>query len=136
LMSLTGDPDGSAYRSGVSVFDIMTGLQAKACPRSARCCPEHCSSWSSDSHPAGSWGRSRHYPDGSHLADPSGGRWPRRSSGRTPVARRAAGPSSSPEPTAGYPVRGRAREGATPRRVEAAAPRTRDDPGLRPRSYA
>lgn len=28
LMSLTGDPDGSAYRSGVSVFDIMTGLQA------------------------------------------------------------------------------------------------------------
>jgi crotonobetainyl-CoA:carnitine CoA-transferase CaiB-like acyl-CoA transferase len=28
LMSLTGDPEGSAYRSGVSVFDIMTGLQA------------------------------------------------------------------------------------------------------------
>lgn len=28
LMSLTGDPDGSAYRSGVSVFDIMTGMQA------------------------------------------------------------------------------------------------------------
>jgi crotonobetainyl-CoA:carnitine CoA-transferase CaiB-like acyl-CoA transferase len=27
-MSLTGDPQGSAYRSGVSVFDIMTGLQA------------------------------------------------------------------------------------------------------------
>ncbi|MCU1481006.1 MAG: carnitine dehydratase [Subtercola sp.] len=28
LMSLTGDPDGPAYRSGASVFDIMTGLQA------------------------------------------------------------------------------------------------------------
>ena len=28
LMSLTGDPDGPAYRSGVSVFDIMTGLHA------------------------------------------------------------------------------------------------------------
>ena len=28
LMSLTGDAAGSAYRSGVSVFDIMTGLQA------------------------------------------------------------------------------------------------------------
>lgn len=28
LMSLTGDPDGPAYRSGVSVFDIMTGMQA------------------------------------------------------------------------------------------------------------
>ncbi|GGA64641.1 CoA transferase [Pseudoclavibacter endophyticus] len=28
LMSLTGDPDGPAYRSGVSVFDIMTGLQS------------------------------------------------------------------------------------------------------------
>jgi crotonobetainyl-CoA:carnitine CoA-transferase CaiB-like acyl-CoA transferase len=28
LMSLTGDPDGKAYRSGVSVFDIMTGMQA------------------------------------------------------------------------------------------------------------
>lgn len=28
LMSLTGDPEGPAYRSGVSVFDIMTGMQA------------------------------------------------------------------------------------------------------------
>jgi crotonobetainyl-CoA:carnitine CoA-transferase CaiB-like acyl-CoA transferase len=28
LMSLTGDPSGPAYRSGVSVFDIMTGMQA------------------------------------------------------------------------------------------------------------
>ena len=28
LMSLTGDPHGQAYRSGVSVFDIMTGMQA------------------------------------------------------------------------------------------------------------
>ena len=28
LMSLTGEPDGPAYRSGVSVFDIMTGMQA------------------------------------------------------------------------------------------------------------
>lgn len=28
LMSLTGDPNGSPYRSGVSVFDIMTGMQA------------------------------------------------------------------------------------------------------------
>jgi crotonobetainyl-CoA:carnitine CoA-transferase CaiB-like acyl-CoA transferase len=28
LMSLTGDPEGSAYRSGVSVFDIMSGLQS------------------------------------------------------------------------------------------------------------
>jgi crotonobetainyl-CoA:carnitine CoA-transferase CaiB-like acyl-CoA transferase len=28
LMSLTGDPAGPAYRSGASVFDIMTGLQA------------------------------------------------------------------------------------------------------------
>jgi crotonobetainyl-CoA:carnitine CoA-transferase CaiB-like acyl-CoA transferase len=27
-MSLTGSPDGPAYRSGVSVFDIMTGMQA------------------------------------------------------------------------------------------------------------
>lgn len=28
LMSLTGDPEGPAYRSGISVFDIMTGLHA------------------------------------------------------------------------------------------------------------
>lgn len=28
LMSLTGDPGGPAYRSGVSVFDVMTGMQA------------------------------------------------------------------------------------------------------------
>jgi crotonobetainyl-CoA:carnitine CoA-transferase CaiB-like acyl-CoA transferase len=28
LMSLTGDPEGPAYRSGVSVFDITTGLQS------------------------------------------------------------------------------------------------------------
>lgn len=28
LMSLTGDPDGPSYRSGVSVFDITTGLQS------------------------------------------------------------------------------------------------------------
>lgn len=28
LMSLTGDADGSPFRSGVSVFDIMTGMQA------------------------------------------------------------------------------------------------------------
>jgi crotonobetainyl-CoA:carnitine CoA-transferase CaiB-like acyl-CoA transferase len=28
LMSLTGDPDGPGYRSGVSVFDITTGLQS------------------------------------------------------------------------------------------------------------
>ncbi|GEK79183.1 CaiB/BaiF CoA transferase family protein [Agrococcus baldri] len=28
LMSLTGDKDGPAYRSGVSVFDIMSGLQS------------------------------------------------------------------------------------------------------------
>ena len=28
LMSLTGDPHGPAYRSGVPVFDIMTGMQA------------------------------------------------------------------------------------------------------------
>lgn len=28
LMSLTGDPEGPAFRSGVSVFDIMTGMQA------------------------------------------------------------------------------------------------------------
>lgn len=26
LMSLTGDPDGPAYRSGISVFDVITGL--------------------------------------------------------------------------------------------------------------
>ena len=25
-MSLTGEPDGPAYRSGVAVFDVMTGL--------------------------------------------------------------------------------------------------------------
>lgn len=28
LMSLTGDADGQAYRSGISVFDVMTGLHA------------------------------------------------------------------------------------------------------------
>jgi crotonobetainyl-CoA:carnitine CoA-transferase CaiB-like acyl-CoA transferase len=28
LMSLTGDADGTPYRSGVSVFDVMTGMQA------------------------------------------------------------------------------------------------------------
>ena len=28
LMSLTGDPDGSAYRAGISVFDVMAGLHA------------------------------------------------------------------------------------------------------------
>ncbi len=28
LMSITGDPDGSAYRSGISVFDVMAGLHA------------------------------------------------------------------------------------------------------------
>jgi crotonobetainyl-CoA:carnitine CoA-transferase CaiB-like acyl-CoA transferase len=26
LMSLTGDPDGPAYRAGISVFDVMAGL--------------------------------------------------------------------------------------------------------------
>ncbi|MCB0993174.1 MAG: CoA transferase, partial [Acidimicrobiales bacterium] len=26
LMSLTGDPEGPAYRAGISVFDVMTGL--------------------------------------------------------------------------------------------------------------
>lgn len=28
LMSLTGSPDGPAYRSGISVFDMMTGMHA------------------------------------------------------------------------------------------------------------
>ncbi len=28
LMSLTGDPDGPAYRCGISVFDVMAGLHA------------------------------------------------------------------------------------------------------------
>ncbi len=28
LMSLTGDPDGPAYRAGISVFDVMSGMQA------------------------------------------------------------------------------------------------------------
>jgi crotonobetainyl-CoA:carnitine CoA-transferase CaiB-like acyl-CoA transferase len=28
LMSLTGDPEGPAYRSGISVFDVMAGLHA------------------------------------------------------------------------------------------------------------
>lgn len=28
LMSLTGDPDGPAYRAGIAVFDVMTGLHA------------------------------------------------------------------------------------------------------------
>lgn len=28
LMSLTGDPDGSPYRAGISVFDVMSGMQA------------------------------------------------------------------------------------------------------------
>ncbi|MEO7625827.1 MAG: CoA transferase [Nocardioides sp.] len=28
LMSLTGDPDGSPYRAGISVFDVMTGLHS------------------------------------------------------------------------------------------------------------
>ena len=28
LMSLTGDADGPAYRAGISVFDVMTGLHA------------------------------------------------------------------------------------------------------------
>jgi crotonobetainyl-CoA:carnitine CoA-transferase CaiB-like acyl-CoA transferase len=28
LMSLTGEPDGPAYRAGVAVFDVMTGLHA------------------------------------------------------------------------------------------------------------
>jgi crotonobetainyl-CoA:carnitine CoA-transferase CaiB-like acyl-CoA transferase len=28
LMSLTGDPDGDAYRAGISVFDVMAGLHA------------------------------------------------------------------------------------------------------------
>jgi crotonobetainyl-CoA:carnitine CoA-transferase CaiB-like acyl-CoA transferase len=28
LMSLTGDPDGAPYRSGISVFDVMTGLHS------------------------------------------------------------------------------------------------------------
>lgn len=28
LMSLTGDPDGSPYRAGISVFDIMAGMHA------------------------------------------------------------------------------------------------------------
>jgi crotonobetainyl-CoA:carnitine CoA-transferase CaiB-like acyl-CoA transferase len=27
LMSLTGDPDGPPYRSGISVFDVMSGMQ-------------------------------------------------------------------------------------------------------------
>lgn len=28
LMSLTGDPDGEAYRAGISVFDVMAGMHA------------------------------------------------------------------------------------------------------------
>lgn len=28
LMSLTGDPDGPAYRAGISVFDVMAGMHA------------------------------------------------------------------------------------------------------------
>ena len=28
LMSLTGDPDGPAYRAGIAMFDVMTGLHA------------------------------------------------------------------------------------------------------------
>ncbi|QPP07458.1 CoA transferase [Streptomyces bathyalis] len=28
LMSLTGDPDGPPFRSGISVFDVMSGMQA------------------------------------------------------------------------------------------------------------
>jgi crotonobetainyl-CoA:carnitine CoA-transferase CaiB-like acyl-CoA transferase len=28
LMSITGDPDGPAYRSGISVFDVFTGLHS------------------------------------------------------------------------------------------------------------
>ncbi len=28
LMSLTGDPDGSPFRAGISVFDVMTGLHS------------------------------------------------------------------------------------------------------------
>ena len=28
LMSLTGDPDGPAFRAGISVFDVITGLHA------------------------------------------------------------------------------------------------------------
>ncbi len=28
LMSLTGDPDGSPFRAGISVFDVMTGMHA------------------------------------------------------------------------------------------------------------
>lgn len=28
LMSLTGDPDGTAYRAGISVFDVMAGLHS------------------------------------------------------------------------------------------------------------
>jgi crotonobetainyl-CoA:carnitine CoA-transferase CaiB-like acyl-CoA transferase len=28
LMSLTGDPDGDPYRAGISVFDVMSGMQA------------------------------------------------------------------------------------------------------------
>src|SRR5207245_11752833 len=28
LMILSGDPDGPAYRSGISVFDVMAGLHA------------------------------------------------------------------------------------------------------------
>src|SRR5689334_10720476 len=27
-MSLTGDPDGPPYRAGISVFDVMSGMQA------------------------------------------------------------------------------------------------------------
>ena len=28
LMSLTGDPDGPPYRAGISIFDVMSGMQA------------------------------------------------------------------------------------------------------------
>jgi crotonobetainyl-CoA:carnitine CoA-transferase CaiB-like acyl-CoA transferase len=28
LMSLTGDPEGEAYRAGISVFDVMAGMHA------------------------------------------------------------------------------------------------------------
>ena len=28
LMSLTGDPDGEPYRAGISIFDVMSGMQA------------------------------------------------------------------------------------------------------------
>ena len=74
LMSLTGDPDGSPYRAGISVFDVMAGLHASigilaalhhrdatgaGSTSRSTCSPRRCPGWSTTPAPTSPAARCR-----------------------------------------------------------------------------